>query len=114
MEEVEELPQTNNTTRDELRRKLRGKIKQKQSVRTSGMSKRDTQIMSDKIEKLMKFIEEKNITVNTSITEDLIEQITDIISLSEMKRLYSQIENNPNIHENFINFIKNVNEFKTP
>jgi hypothetical protein len=29
MEEVEELPQTNNTTRDELRRKLRGKIKQK-------------------------------------------------------------------------------------
>lgn len=112
MEEVEELCQVSN--REELRKKLRSKIRQKQTGRTSGLSKRDTQVMSDKIEKLMKFIEDKNITVNTSITQEMVEQITDIISLGEMKRLYSHIENNPDIHENFISFIKKISEFKIP
>jgi hypothetical protein len=112
--QVEELQQANKLTREEIRNKLRAKIGQKRSVRKGGVTRKDAQTLSDKIEKLVQFLKDKNITVNTPLTEEIMEKVTDILSINEMKKIMSQIESNPEVSDNFKHFMNNALKFKPP
>lgn len=126
MEEIEELEQTNKVdvvvekpdikkpSREELRRKLRSKINQKSTVRRNGVSRKESQTLSDKIEKLMELLKSDNITLNTQLSEDIIEKVTEILSINDIKKVLSQIETNPAVSDNFKKFMSNVSTFKPP
>lgn len=111
---VEELHQTNKPTREELKNKLRAKIGQKRTVRKGGVSRKEAQTISDKIEKLVQVLKDENITVNTPLSEGIIEKVTEILSINEMKKVMSQIENNSEVSDNFKDFINNILKFKPP
>jgi len=110
-EPVEELQQT---SREDLRRKLREKINSKKSSRKGGVTRKYAQTLSDKIEKLVQVLKDENITVNTPFTEEIMEKVTEILSINEMKKIMSQIEQNPEISENFKQFMNNALNFKPP
>lgn len=126
MEEIEELEQTNKVdvvvekpelkkpSREELKRKLRSKINQKSNIRRNGVSRKESQTLSDKIEKLMELLKSDNITLNTQLSEDIIEKVTEILSINDIKKVLSQIENNPSVSDNFKKFMSNVSTFKPP
>lgn len=126
MEEIEELEQTNKVdvvvekpelkkpSREELKRKLRSKINQKSTIRRNGVSRKESQTLSDKIEKLMELLKSDNITLNTQLSEDIIEKVTEILSINDIKKVLSQIENNPSVSDNFKKFMSNVSTFKPP
>lgn len=113
-DQVEELQQTSKPTREELRNKLRAKIGQKRSVRKGGVTRKDAQTLSDKIEKLVQVLKEENISVNTPLTEGIMEKVTEILSINEMKKIMSQIESNAEVSDNFKQFMDNVLKFKPP
>ena len=113
-DQVEELQQTNKLTREEIRNKLRAKIGQKRSVRKGGVTRKDAQTLSDKIEKLVQFLKDKNITVNTPLTVEIMEKVTEILSINEMKKIMSQIESNAGVSDNFKQFMNNALKFKLP
>ena len=113
-DQVEELQQTNKPNREELRDKLRAKIGQKRSVRKGGVTRKDAQTLSDKIEKLVQVLKDENITVNTPLTEGIMEKVTGIISINEMKKIMSQIESNPEVSDKFKQFMDNALNFKPP
>lgn len=113
-DQVEELQQTGKPTREELKNKLRAKIGQKRSVRNGGVSRKDAQTLSDKVEKLVEVLKNENITVNTPLTEKVMEKVTEILSINEMKKIMSQIESNPEVSDNFKQFINNALNFKAP
>jgi hypothetical protein len=100
--------------KEELKRKLRAKINQKASVRKGGVTRKESHNLSDKIQKLVELLQEENITVNTQLTEELIEKVTGILSINEIKKVLSQIESNPEISDNFKTFMQNVSNFKPP
>jgi superfamily I DNA and/or RNA helicase len=85
--------------REKLKQKLRTKINEKTNV---------------KIQKLVEVLQEENITVNTQLTEELIEKVTGILSRNEIKKVLSQIESNPEVNDNFKTFMQNVSNFKPP
>lgn len=126
MEEIEELEQTNKVdvvvekpelkkpSREELKRKLRSKINQKSTIRRNGVSRKESQTLSDKIEKLMELLKSDNITLNTQLSEDIIEKVTEILSINDIKKVLSQIENNQSVSDNFKKFMSNVSTFKPP
>ena len=58
-----------NPTREELKRRLRAKIKNKSDVRRAGVSRKDALSLSDKITKLVEILKDKNITVNQSVVK---------------------------------------------
>ena len=111
---VEELQQTNKPSREELKNKLRAKIGQKRTARKGGVSRKESQTISDKIEKLVEILREENITVNTPLTESIIEKVTEILSINEMKKVMSQIENNSEVSDNFKEFMNNILKFNPP
>ena len=114
IDQVEELQQTNKPTREELRKKLRSKIGQKRTNRIGGVTRKDAQTLSDKIEKLVEVLKNENITVNTELTEEIMGKITDILSINEMKKIMSQIESNSEVNDNFKKFMNNALQFKPP
>lgn len=97
-----------NPTREELKRRLRAKIKNKSDVRRAGVSRKDALSLSDKITKLVEILKDKNITVNSELTEDVIQTVTDIISINDIKKVLSQIENNEEVSDNFKLFMNKV------
>lgn len=97
-----------NPTREELKKKLRLKIKNKSDVRRGGVSRKDALSLSDKITKLVEVLKDKNITVNTELTEDVIQTVTNIISINDIKKVLSQIENNEEVSDNFKLFMNKV------
>jgi len=111
---VEELQQTNKPTRQEIKNKLREKIGQKRTARKGGVSRKESQTISDKIEKLVQVLKDENITVNTPLSEDIIEKVTEILSINEMKKVMSQIENNSEVSDNFKTFMNTILKFKPP
>ena len=113
-DQVEELHQTNKPSREELRNKLKAKIGQKRSARKGGVTRKESQTLSDKIEKLVEVLKNENITVNTPLTKEVIEKVTEILSINEMKKVMSQIESNPEVSNNFKQFMDNVVKFKPP
>lgn len=100
--------------REELKQKLRTKINEKANVRKGGVTRKESQNLSDKIQKLVEVLQEENITVNTQLTEELIEKVTGILSINEIKKVLSQIESNPEVNDNFKTFMQNVSNFKPP
>lgn len=108
---VEELQPTN---REELRNKLRSKIGQKRNIRKGGVTRKESQTLSDKIQKLVQVLQDENITVNTPISERVLEKVTEILSINEMKKVMSQIEQNPEVSDNFKQFMNNILNFKSP
>lgn len=112
--QVEELQQTNKLTREELKKKLREKIGQKKNVRKGGVTRKYAQTLSDKLEKLLQILQEENITVETQMTEEIMDKITEILSINEMKKVMAQIDSNPEVSNNFKQFINNVLNFKPP
>lgn len=103
-----------NPTREELRKKLRSKIKNKSDVRRGGVSRKDAVSLSDKITKLVEVLKDKNITVNTELTEDVIQTVTDIISINDIKKVLSQIQNNEEVSDNFKLFMNKILNANTP
>jgi hypothetical protein len=100
--------------REKLKQKLRTKINEKTNVRKGGVTRKESQNLSDKIQKLVEVLQEENITVNTQLTEELIEKVTGILSRNEIKKVLSQIESNPEVNDNFKTFMQNVSNFKPP
>lgn len=100
--------------REELKQKLRTKINQKANVRKGRVTRKESHNLSDKIQKLVEVLQEENITVNTQLTEELIEKVTGILSINEIKKVLSQIESNPEVNDNFKTFMQNVSNFKPP
>ena len=111
---VEELQQTTKLRRDELKNKLREKIGQKRTARHGGVSRKESQNLSDKIQKLLQVLKDENITVNTPLSESIMGKVTEILSLNEMKKVMAQIENNSEVSDNFKQFMNNALKFKSP
>lgn len=120
MEEIEELKQTKKPSKDdkpsreELRKKLRSKISQKGISRKGGITRKESQTLSDKIEKLMSLIKDENISLDTELSEGIMEKITEILSMNEIKKVLSQVNNNNEVSDNFKKFMNNVLESKPP
>lgn len=115
MEEVEELNQSDSKpSRDELKKRLRSKINQKSSSRRAGVTRKESQNLSDKIEKLLEMIKNENINVNTQLTPEIIDKVTSILSVNDIKRVLSQIESNPEVSDNFKQFMDKLINFKPP
>ena len=113
-EEIEELHKTDKPTRQELKDKLRAKIGQKRTARKGGVTRKESQTLSDKIEKLVQILKDENITVNTPLNENIMEKVTEILSINEMKKIMTQVENNAEVSDNFKLFMSNVLKFKPP
>jgi uncharacterized protein Smg (DUF494 family) len=109
MEDVEEL----NPNREKLKEKLRKKINNKRTMR-SGINKKETQTLSDKIQAMLEFLKQENIDMNTQISESIVEKITSIISLNDVKKVLSQVQDNPDVSDNFKTFLSKIEKFKTP
>jgi len=115
MEEVEELnPISSRPSRDELKRRLKNKISQKSSSRRAGVTRKESQNLSDKIEKLLEMIKNENINVNTQLTPEIIDKVTSILSVNDIKRVLSQIGSNPDVSDNFKQFMDKLIDFKPP
>ena len=115
MEEVEELnPISSRPSRDELKRRLKNKISQKSSSRRAGVTRKESQNLSDKIEKLVEMLKNENIDVNTKISSEIIDKVTSILSINDIKRVLNQIESNPVVSDNFKQFMDNLIDFKPP
>ena len=104
--EVEELTRVDE--KEERRRRLRNKINSKKTNRTGGFTRKQSQTLSDKIEKLVEFLKTENITVNSPITETIIEKVTAILSKNEMRQILSKVRDNPEVNENFNIFLENM------
>ena len=113
-DEIEELHKTDKPTRQELKDKLRAKIGQKRTARKGGVTRKESQTLSDKIEKLVQILKDENITVNTPLNENILEKVTEILSINEMKKIMTQVENNAEVSDNFKLFMDNILKFKPP
>jgi hypothetical protein len=115
MEGVEELnPSSSRPSRDELKKRLRGKINQKSSTRRAGVTRKESQNLSDKIEKLLETLKNENINVDTQLTPEIIDKVTSILSINDIKRVFSQIQSNPVVSDNFKQFMDKLIDFKPP
>ena len=59
-------------------------------------------------------IKNENINVNTQLTPEIIDRVTSILSISDIKRVLSQIESNPDVSDNFKQFMDKLIDFKPP
>jgi len=109
-EQVEEL----QPTREELKDKLRSKIHQKKKFRNGGITRKTSQTLKDKMDKLTKILIDENITSDTPINEHIIDIVTSVISIDEMNKIFEHIGNHPEVSDNFKDFVHNILNFKPP
>ena len=113
------MQNSNNLNREELRKKLKNKIADKQKSRHIGVNRKKTIELHDKLKNIMTIFSENNVSLNTdnqgtstplnsadTITPDIINKINEIITKEDYNALLSKIINNPEMH----NLLKSIQD----
>lgn len=104
-----QLPSISESNED-LREKLRSKINSKRNIRVNknGLQRKTANKLSDKTKKLVKFLQDNNITNDENITEDIITKIYEILDKDEMKKIFNLLKDNDSINEDLLNILEKL------
>lgn len=105
------MQKSNNLSRDELRKKLKNKIADKQNSRNIGVNRKKTSELHEKLKSIMAILSENQQTSNPlenadNITPDIIDKINKIITKEDYNALLNKIINNNEMY-NLLKSIQN-------
>lgn len=93
-------------SRDELKNKLRSKIKDKQISRNNVITKDKSENLNESVKKIATILSEKGIDSPDKIDKDLIEIIMSILSKNDLDILTSKLSDNTKLK----NMLSNISE----
>lgn len=88
-----------NESREDLRARLKQKIKNKKSTRTGGITRKKSQDINDSFKKISEVLVNKNIENPDQIDSSLIETIMSIISKEDLELILQKMQENSKIKE---------------
>jgi hypothetical protein len=89
----------NNESREELRKRLRLKIKNKAVNRTNGISRNKANDMNDKFKKIQDVMKQNNITSAEDLTPEILNKFVGLIDEDTIKQMLQKLEGNPEFKE---------------
>ena len=93
-------------SRDELKKKLKHRIKTSSSSRKSGFTKKKSENLQDSLSKVSNVLQEKNIDDPSKIDADLISNIINIINKDDLDLILNKIKDD----SKFKNILQQVSE----
>lgn len=89
----------NNESRENLRARLKEKIKNKKNTRTTGITRKKNQNINESFKKISDVLVNKNIENPEQIDSSLIETIMSIISKQDLELILQKMQENSKIKE---------------
>lgn len=99
MTEESNQPVQKNESREELRKRLKSKIKDKQSSRINGLTKKKGENINESLKKIGDILANKNIQSPDQIDQTLIESIMTAISKQDLELVLNKMQENSKFKE---------------
>tara|TARA_B110000008_G_C16889820_1_gene532363 strand:+ start:643 stop:960 length:318 start_codon:yes stop_codon:yes gene_type:complete len=97
-----------NETKEELRKRLRLKLKSKRESRTIGITRKKSNILNDTFKNMTEILSKNNIKSVDDLTPDIIQQFSEIINEDTLKTMLSKLDNNDDFKKMLQNIQDNI------
>jgi len=95
-----------NETKEQLKKRLRDKIKNKSSNRRGGITRKKGEHLNDSLKKIYNVLESKNIETIDQIDSTLIETLMSTISINDLELIISKMKEDSQFKE----MLKNIKD----